>query len=136
MPDIFDFYEAHPSLPPGWLYEIKPWSLTTAAALEADTYVALLGEAHAGLGPEGAPGTSGTIAAPNGRGHRGARGPAGSPGSGGMDPGLRLADTSITDPSPVLTASKHPSARRREQQRATHTVDRMLNNQSKLCHSG
>ncbi len=66
MPDIFDFYEAHPSQPPGWLYEIKPWSLTDAAALEADTYVALLAEARAGLGPEGAPGTSGTIAAPNG----------------------------------------------------------------------
>ena len=66
MPDIFDFYEAHPSQPPGWLYEIKPWSLTTAAALEADIYVALLSEARAGLGPEGAPGTSGTIAAPNG----------------------------------------------------------------------
>ena len=65
-PDIFDFYEAHPEVPPGWLYEIKPWSLIAEGAMQADIYVGLLAEANAGLGPQHVPGTQDTIPAPNG----------------------------------------------------------------------
>ena len=63
---IFELSELH--LPPGIVYEIKPWTSGHIAVAEAAMYCAGLQQAGipAALGPVGFPGTFGALPAPNG----------------------------------------------------------------------
>ncbi len=67
-PDIFDFSFEHPQIPPGYVYEIKPWSLAGLAEIEALTYVAALNAAHIPClpGPTDVQGTFGEVPGPGG----------------------------------------------------------------------
>jgi hypothetical protein len=66
MPDIFEFSTIH--VPPGRVYEIKPWTLAGVAEAEAGMYFTALTQAHIPvvLGEMGFPGTEGFVPAPNG----------------------------------------------------------------------
>jgi hypothetical protein len=66
MPDIFEFSIAE--VPPGVVYEIKPWSMAGIAEAEALAYGGILNAAHipVALGNIGRPGTEGVVPAPNG----------------------------------------------------------------------
>jgi hypothetical protein len=66
MPDIFEFSTIH--LPPGRVYEIKPWTLAGVAEAKAGMYYTALTQAHIPvvLGEMGFPGTEGFVPAPNG----------------------------------------------------------------------
>jgi hypothetical protein len=67
-PDIFHFSLFHPEMPPGWVYEIKPWTSEALAVTEALFYADAL--ILAGIpsmpGLTTQPGTSGCVPAPGG----------------------------------------------------------------------
>jgi hypothetical protein len=67
-PDIFDFSLEHPVMPPGWVYEIKPWNSLATAEFEALFYTdaLLLAGIPSMPGLTGAPGTTGCLPAPGG----------------------------------------------------------------------
>ena len=67
-PDIFDFSLAHPVMPPGWVYEIKPLNSLATAELEAVFYTdaLLLAGIPSMPGLTGTPGTFGCVPAPAG----------------------------------------------------------------------
>lgn len=67
-PDIFDFSIEGHFMPPGWVYEIKPYRLAHAASIETFSYAEALNKAgvQTQLGPMGASGTKGVTAAPYG----------------------------------------------------------------------
>lgn len=66
MPDIFEFSLAH--VPPGIVYEIKPWTMAGVAAAEAAMYCGALRQAGIPVVPGARTfdGTQGALPAPNG----------------------------------------------------------------------